>query len=68
MKSFAEKLKSIRLEKGLKIKEVSKLLDLSENAFGNYEKGLREPSLETLKRICQLFDVTADYLIGLSEY
>ena len=67
MQGLAQKLKDLRLEKGLDKSEVSKLLDLSKNAFGNYEAGIREPSLDILKRICIIFDVSSDYLLGLEN-
>lgn len=64
MKTLSEKLKELRLEKNLTQKQVAQLLGLTQNAIGNYEAGIREPSLSTLKQICDLFDVPADYLIG----
>lgn len=65
MEDLANKLKELRLEKGLTQGEVSKALGLTKNAFTNYERGIREPSLDTLKKICQLFEVSADYLLGI---
>lgn len=67
MENFVNKLKELRLEKGLTQAEVSIALGLSRNAFANYEKGLRQPSLETLKALCKFFNVTADYLLGLED-
>ena len=67
MEGLAQKLKDLRWEKGLDKSEVSKLLGLSKNAFGNYEAGIREPSLDILKRICIIFDVSSDYLLGLEN-
>ena len=67
MEGLAQKLKDLRLEKGLDKSEVSKLLGLSKNAFGNYEAGIREPSLDILKRIYIIFDVSSDYLLGLEN-
>lgn len=67
MDDFSNKLKSLRLERGLTQGEVSKSLGLSRNAFTNYELGIREPSFDTLKKICLLFEVSADYLLGLED-
>lgn len=47
--------------------EVSKALGLTRNAFTNYELGIREPSLDTLRAICLLFEISADYLLDLSD-
>ncbi len=64
MKEFALKLKELRLDKNLSQSEVSRALGLTRNAFTNYELGIREPSLDTLVKICDFFNVPADYLLG----
>ena len=63
-----ERLKQIRLEKGLTIKDVAKALDMTFSAYAHYEQGIREPSIAILRKLCILFDVSSDYLIGLSDY
>lgn len=68
MEDLANKLKELRIDKGLSQSEVSKALGLTRNAFTNYENGYREPSLDILKKICELFAVSADYLLGLKEF
>ncbi len=68
MEKLAEKLKELRIEKGLSQREVSSALGMTRNAFTNYENGYREPSLDNLKTICQFFDVSADYLLGLKDF
>ena len=67
MENFGEELKALRLSMGVSQKVVSSALGLTRNAFTNYENGIREPSLETLKKICVYFDVSSDYLLGLSD-
>ena len=64
---FNERLKKLRLESGQTLKSVAKELNLSISAYSNYEQGIREPSLETLAKICKFFDVSADYLLGLED-
>ena len=61
---FSKRLKELRIEKGVTAKAVAEAINLSRNAILNYEHGIREPSLEILKLICDYFDVPADYLIG----
>ncbi len=68
MKIFSERLKELRFSKGLSQKEVAAALKLTRSAYANYEQGAREPSYDTLRATCAFFGVTADYLIGLSEY
>lgn len=65
--SWNEKLKQARTEKGMSQLEVANNLQISRTCYANYEQGTREPSLDTLRRICDFFDVSADYLIGRSD-
>lgn len=64
---FYEKLKIIRKEKGLKQKEVAKIIGVSETCYAGYEQGYREPDFRTLKKLVVFFDVSADYLLGLED-
>lgn len=64
---FGERLKALREELGFDQKEMGKKLNLSASAYGYYEQGRNEPSLETLKKIAQTFKVSTDYLLGLSN-
>ena len=67
MTNFVEKLKELRLERRLTLKELSSLLDMPLTTYANYEQGKREPSIATLKLICDFYDVSADYLIGRTD-
>lgn len=67
MKNLGDKLKELRTEKRMTCQAVATAVGLTKNAITNYESGIREPSLETLKKLCDFFDVTADYLIGRTD-
>ena len=43
------------------------MLNLSEAAYGHYERDLCLPDIKTLKNIAMLFNTTTDYLLGISE-
>ncbi len=64
---FCERLKAVRIECDLLQKDVCEKLDVSLNCYASYEQGRTEPNLEMLKRLCVLFDVSADYLLGLTD-
>ncbi len=64
---FRERLKDLRNELGLDQKEMGKKLNVSQSAYGYYEQGRNEPSLETLVKIARIFDVSTDYLLGISN-
>ena len=67
MEKFGEKLKELRTARGLTLKETAVNVGLTRNAIANYEANIRQPSLETLKALCEFFDVSADYLLGLED-
>lgn len=63
-----KRLKQLRLERGLTLKEVCSALGVTVGAYNHYEQGIREPSLALVCKICDFFGVTADYLLGRSDY
>lgn len=63
-----ERLKELRIERKLTQQQVAEKLNISTRAYSHYEQGDRDPSIEMLKQLCIFFQVTADYLIGLSDY
>lgn len=64
---FNEKLKQLRTDKGLTLKAVADALNIKVSTSSNYEQGIREPSMLTVKRLCRYFEVSADYLLGIEE-
>ncbi|MBR1968379.1 MAG: helix-turn-helix transcriptional regulator [Clostridia bacterium] len=68
MVKFAEKLKNLRLEKGLSQKSVALSLGVSPTCYAGYEQGYREPDLTTLRKLCLFFGTSADYLLGITEF
>lgn len=64
---FNNRLKECRLECGLTQLQVAQSLGVTLPAISQYEKGIREPSLELLVKYCKLLNVSADYLLGLSD-
>ena len=65
--TFPDKLKHLRSIKGCTQRDVAVFLNTTDSCYRNYEKGIREPSLTTLKDICIFFNVSADYLVGLTD-
>ena len=61
---FRTRLKKLREEKSLTHKDIAVFLGVNYNTVGNYERGTRQPDLETTNKIADYFDVSVDYLIG----
>lgn len=67
MSKFSNRLAELRHEKRLSQKEIAKLLYIPQTTYSHYEVGNREPSIETMIKLCDLFDVSADYLLGRKD-
>ncbi len=67
MAKFAERLKQLRMERGLSQYELGEILKISRSTLAGYEKENKEPNYETLKRFATFFDCSTDYLTGYSD-
>lgn len=67
MPRFSDRLRQLRNQKGLSQMELSKLLKISKSSVNMYERGEREPGLEMLELIADIFNVDMDYLLGKSD-
>lgn len=63
-KVFSERLKELRLKKGLTQTELGEKVGVKQNTFTNWENGKREPSYEKLEKLADLLDVSLDWLFG----
>ncbi len=64
---FNERLKELRLEKNLSQNELAEKLGVSQKSISNWETGVREADFGTLEKMTKFFNVTADYLLGISD-
>ena len=67
MNIFAQRIKELRISRNLTLKEVATNIEMSLMAYAHYEHGDRQPSIETINKLCDLYEVSADYLIGRSD-
>lgn len=58
------RLKELRDKSGMTQKEVAKKIGCTVQTYARYERGDREPDIDTLKRLADYFYVSVDYLIG----
>ncbi|SET15274.1 DNA-binding transcriptional regulator, XRE-family HTH domain [Natronincola peptidivorans] len=64
---LGERIKKLREEQGLSQLEMAKVLGVGNSTMSMYESNARKPDYETLKKIADYFNVTTDYLLGLTE-
>ena len=58
------KLKEIRAKRNLTQQQVADHIGCSSVVYSRYESGTRQPSIDVLLRLADLFGVTVDYLLG----
>jgi len=67
MELFGLRLKALRLNKNLTQEQLGDKLGIVGGSVSGYEKGTIYPSVEVLIEICKYFDVSANYMLGLSN-
>ena len=58
------RMREIRRERGLTMKELGKLVGMGESTISLYETGKHDPDIDTLNRIADALSVTVDELLG----
>lgn len=66
-KKLRNRIAELRKDKGLTIQQVADGIGVSNGTISRYEKGSREPKLETWMKLADFFDVPVSYLQGISE-
>lgn len=64
----ADRLAKIREKNGYSQVDLSDALGLGQNQIWRYENGKSEPDGEVIAKIARFLNVSADYLLGLSDY
>ena len=65
---FAQRLKELRTENNLTQTQVAAKLGIRQQSYTRYENGTGEPSLDTLVALAKMYNVSIDYLLGLTDY
>lgn len=62
---YYERIKAIREDKELNQTQVAEILGTTQQQIYKYENGLQEMSVARFKKLCEYFQVSADYILGL---
>lgn len=66
--NIAERLKFLRLQKGISQTELANLVGANRASINYYESGQRTPNIHFLTRAANLYGVSLDYLCGNTAY
>lgn len=67
MELFGLRLRALRQEKGITQEQLANKVDIVKASISGYEQSSIYPSIEVLVKLCKYLDVSADYLLGLSD-
>lgn len=61
------RLRELRLERNLTQNELAKLLGITQDSISLWENNRRTPDTAYIVKLCKIFNVTTDYLLGLED-
>ena len=64
---FNENLREAREKKKMSQKDVADIIGVAKSTYSLYESGNREPNVNTIKKIADCLNVSADTLLGLND-
>ena len=67
MKYIGSRIRKLRISQGLTQGELGRLLGVSPSTVGMYEQGRRQPDSTMLVKLCEVFSVSTDSLLGICE-
>ena len=62
-----KRIRDLREDNDYTQKEVAKILSCSQQVYSNYELGQRDIPTDILIKLSDLYDVSTDYILGVSD-
>ncbi len=67
MSDYRERIRNIREDRDLTQTDLGMLLNKSQQGYNHIETGRAELKIDDLIKLCKFYDLSADYIIGLSN-
>ncbi len=64
---YLKALRDLREDRDLKQSNIASLLKMKQPQYARYESGQRDLPLEHLATLCEFYNVSADYILGLPD-
>lgn len=64
---YWERIRALREDKDITQKNLADHFHIAQNTYSQYENGKREIPISVLIKLCQYFEVSSDYILGLSD-
>ncbi len=67
MSLFSERIRALREDRDLNQTDIAEILGTNQRKISRLETGDCEPNIEDIKNYCIYFNISADFLLGLSD-
>ena len=64
---YRTRLRNVREDKDITQAEIGQLLNKSQQGYNHIETGRAELKIDDLKKLCEFYNLSADYMIGLTN-
>lgn len=67
MLKYVQRIKDLREQRGLKQEDIARILNTTQQYYGQYELNKRPLPIEHLITLSQFYQVSTDYILGLKD-
>ena len=67
MATFSDRLRELRTQRGFSQQDLADRTNQTKQAISQYERGVRRPDMDTLLALCDIFNVSVDYITGKED-
>ena len=64
---YGTRIRELRINCGYTQTQLAKMLSTTQSTIGKYEREFLQPNVDVIISLCQIFEVSADYLLGLED-
>ncbi len=64
---YIDRITSLREDHDYKQKEIAQILGIKQSAYSKYEKRRTKIQVEDIIKLCKLYNVSADYILGFTD-
>ena len=64
---YIDRITSLREDNDYKQKDIAEILGIKQSAYSKYEKRRTKIQVEDLIKLCKLYNVSADYILGFTD-
>lgn len=64
---YVDKLTALRQDRDIKQSDIAKILNCQQSAISKYEKRIRDYKIKDIIVLCEYYNISADYILGLPK-